>query len=379
MPRRLVTVRRVAQVIPIPGADLVEAATVDGWTCVVKKAEFNVGDLAVYFEIDSFLPASDERYSFLKVNTTKQDEFEGIRIKTIKLRKVLSQGLLLPLAMFPEIKGTLDSMQDQHGKEDAESKIQSMSFEGVLGVRKWEPPAHEQGLSAAGLAPFPIFINRTDQERVQNLPNVFQQWGDAVFQESTKMDGSSMTVYFVRNDGTHLDSLPAFAHNEHDKIRNMPNGKVGVCSRNCDIAPDPNNTFWSVALRNNLPSKLNQLNRNIAIQGELCGSSIQKNFEGFQKGFHDVYLFNVWDIDSQRYLLPRQVHQELAPNLGLKHVPVTGYRPLREVAVDLAGILERAEGKGINGRKREGIVLKEVSGGFSFKAISNSYLLRNGQ
>ncbi|KFG85079.1 RNA ligase, DRB0094 family [Metarhizium anisopliae] len=379
MPRRLVTVRRVALVIPIPGADLVEAATVDGWTCVVKKAEFNVGDLAVYFEIDSFLPASDERYSFLKVNTTKQDESEGIRIKTIKLRKVLSQGLLLPLAMFPEIKGTLDSMQGQHGKEDAESKIQSMSFEDILGVRKWELPAHEQGLSAAGLAPFPIFINRTDQERVQNLPNVFQQWGDAVFQESTKMDGSSMTVYFVRNDGTHLDSLPAFAHNEHDKIRSMPNGKVGVCSRNCDIAPDPNNTFWSVALRNNLPSKLNQLNRNIAIQGELCGSSIQKNFEGFQKGFHDVYLFNVWDIDSQRYLLPRQVHQELAPNLGLKHVPVTGYRPLREVAVDLAGILERAEGKGINGRKREGIVLKEVSGGFSFKAISNSYLLRNGQ
>ncbi|KAK9440802.1 RNA ligase, DRB0094 family [Metarhizium brunneum] len=379
MPRRLVTVRRVALVTPIPGADLVEAATVDGWTCVVKKAEFNVGDLAVYFEIDSFLPASDERYSFLKVNTTKQDEFEGIRIKTIKLRKVLSQGLLLPLATFPEIKGTLDSMQDQHGKEDAESKIQSMSFEDVLGVRKWEPPAHEQGPSSAGLAPFPIFINRTDQERVQNLPNVFQQWGDAVFQESTKMDGSSMTVYFVRNDGTHLDSLPAFAHSEHDKIRNMPNGKVGVCSRNCDIAPDPKNTFWSVALRNDLPSKLNQLNRNIAIQGELCGSSIQKNFEGFQKGIHDVYLFNVWDIDSQRYLLPRQVHQELAPSLGLKHVPVTGYRPLSEVAVDLAGILERAEGKGINGRKKEGIVLKEFSGGFSFKAISNSYLLRNGQ
>ncbi|KAG8426143.1 hypothetical protein J3459_008404 [Metarhizium acridum] len=193
------------------------------------------------------------------------------------------------------------------------------------------------------------------------------------------MDGSSMTVYFVRNDSTHLDSLPSFAHSEHGKIRNMPNGKVGVCSRNCDIAPDPNNTFWSVALRSNLPSKLNQLNRNIAIQGELCGSSIQGNFEGFQKGFHDIYLFSAWDIDSQSYLLPRQVHQEMAPNLGLKHVPVTGYRPLREIAVDLGGILERAEGKGINGRKREGVVLKEVSGEFSFKAISNSYLLRNGQ
>jgi RNA ligase (TIGR02306 family) len=364
----------------IPNADLIESATVDGWTCVVSKGDFTVGDLAVYFEIDSFLPASDERYSFLKSKATKQGDFEGIRIKTIKLRKVLSQGLLVPLAKFPEISATLEELRKTHGKEDAESKMQGVSFEDILGVVKWEPPVSKDALSAAGLAPFPTtFVMRTDQERVQNLPNVFEDFGDSVFQESTKMDGSSMTVYFIRNDSVYLDSLPEFAQAEHRQLGTLENGKMGVCSRNREIGPDPDNRFWSVALENNLPSKLNQLNRNIAIQGELCGTSIQANFEGFRKGFHDVYIFNAWDIDAQKYLLPRQVHEQLAPELGLKHVPVTGYLPLNQIADNLGGILARAEGKGINGRHREGIVLKEVNGAMSFKAISNSYLLRHGQ
>ncbi|OAQ73939.1 RNA ligase, DRB0094 family [Pochonia chlamydosporia 170] len=378
MTRRLVTVRRVSLLTPIPDADLIESATVDGWTCVVAKGEHKVGELSVYFEIDSFLPALDERYSFLKVKATKHDDFEGIRIKTIKLRKVLSQGLLVPLTKFPEINAILQDLQKKCGKEDADKELQSMSFEDILGVRKWEPPVYEQG-KPAGLAPFPVFVNRTDQERVQNLPNVFEEWGDAVFQESTKMDGSSMTVYFIRNDSTHISTLPTFAQQDHETLRHLPSGTVGVCSRNRDIAPDPSNHFWSVALRQNIPSKLNELNRNIAIQGELCGSSIQANFEGFQKGFHDIYVFSVWDIDAQKYLLPREVHEELVPKLGLKHVPVTGYWLLKDIATGLRDILERAEGKGINGRKREGIVLKEVRGEFSFKAISNSYLLRYGQ
>lgn len=379
MSRRLVTVRRVATLTPIPDADRIQSAQVDGWTCVVAKGEFNTGDLAVYFEIDSFLPASDERYSFLRVKTTKQDGFEGIRIKTMKIRKTLSQGLLVPLTKFPEITTILDNLYTETGKEDAEKDIQDMSFDEVLGVRKYDTSVQDRAQMATGLAKFPPFVNRTDQERVQNLRNVFDKWGDAEFQESTKMDGSSMTVYFLRNDSAHISSLPTILDNENSALRHMANGIAGVCSRNCDLAPEPGNRFWSVALQNEMPSKLNELNRNIAIQGELCGSSIQANFEGFDKGFHEFFVFNAWDIDEQKYLLPREVHEELAPQLGLRHVPVEGYRPLKEIASSVKEILERAEGKGVNGRKREGIVLKEARGWFSFKAISNSYLLKNDQ
>jgi ATP-dependent RNA circularization protein (DNA/RNA ligase family) len=65
--------------------------------------------------------------------------------------------------------------------------------------------------------------------------------------------------------------------------------------------------------------------------------------------------------------------------LGLKHVPVHGYIVLNETAQTIGQILDRAEGQGINGAKREGIVFKHVESGFSFKAISNSYLLKHGE
>ncbi|KPM43894.1 hypothetical protein AK830_g2664 [Neonectria ditissima] len=401
MPRKLVTARRVSALAPIPGADRVQTASIDGWNCVVSVGDFQTGDLGLYFEIDSLLPGSDPRWASLAAKTNKNNNNnnnnnnsnndapggsespppDDIRIKTLRIRKVLSQGLLVPLAAFPEVVDVLTRLEAELGRAGMEEQLRSMSFEDMLHVRKFEKPTPEfqAGGNAEPLAEFPDFIPKTDQERVQNLPRVFDDWRDAVFQETTKMDGSSMTVYFVRRDSPFYAQLPALPPHATDS--QQPNGRVGVCSRNRELGEQTRSMalFWAAARAAAIPEALARCGRNLALQGELCGSSIQGNFEGFAAGTHAFYLFAVWDIDAQRYLPPREVHETWAPRLGLKHVAVEGYRPLREIASTVSDLVSRADGKGIHGRKREGIVLKHVDGAFSFKAISNSYLLKHGE
>ncbi|RGP59244.1 drb0094 family rna ligase [Fusarium longipes] len=368
MPRKLVTVRRVSAITPIPGADRVEAATVDGWTCVVSTGIFKPGDCGVYFEIDSLLPAVDPRFAFVVRKYVRPDGstyMPDVRVQTVKIRGVLSQGLLMPMDYFPEIISRLGGV--------ITDEPQDKGFEDILNVRKYDgpatPPSQDSALSTP-LPDFPSFIPRTEQERVQNLPNIFSTHGSKIFQESTKMDGSSMTVFYLNGSSPLFQTLP-------DEIRGVG---VGVCSRNriqIENHPRSQPLFYATVRALGLHHTLAKIGRNIAIQGELCGSSIQSNFEGFAKGAHSFYLFAVYDIDKQRYLPPREVHEIWAPLLGVEHVPVHGYRALNQVGSTVTDLVVRAEGKGVNGRKREGIVFKREDGLFSFKAISNSYLLKH--
>ncbi|KAF5616628.1 DRB0094 family RNA ligase [Fusarium sp. NRRL 52700] len=370
MSRKLVTVRQVSAITAIPRADCLAAATVDGWTCVIPVNVFKAGDRAVFFEIDSLLPATDPRFAPLapKINgpggsTSAPD----IRVQTVRIRGVLSQGLLLPLADFPEIVAKLDGIPSD--------KLRNIGFEDILNVRKFEKsamPLQQTWTSDAPLPEYPDFIPRTNQERVQNLRDVFSEHGSEIFEESTKMDGSSMTVFYLGDANPLADTVPS---------ETRQNG-VAVCSRNRILVenhPRSPPLFYTTVRALNLHEILPRIGRNIALQGELCGSRIQSNFEGFPRGTHCFFLFAVFDIDEQRYLPPREVYETWAPLLGVQHVPVHGYRPLNEMGSQIADLLNQAEGRGINGRKREGLVFKREDGQFSFKAISNSYLLTHGE
>ena len=285
--RKLVTVRRVSSTRPIDGAKhRIQVASIDGWQCVVQKNEFVEGDLGVYFEIDSFLPAADPRWAFLANRFMTWENRHGFRVKTMKMRGQLSQGLLVPLALCPEVSSVLTTLIAERGREDAEKKVMEMSFEDVLGVIKYEKPdAERAGYGFYG--DLPPFIQKTDQERCRNLTDLFDKWSDATFQETTKMDGSSMTVYFLRTETAPYSQPfpPLDTTLGHTALQ--PNGRVGVGSRNKDIVESDTNLFWGIARGHSLPAKLSTLNRNVAIQGELCGSSVQGNFEGFPRGFHD--------------------------------------------------------------------------------------------
>jgi RNA ligase (TIGR02306 family) len=343
--RKLVTVRRVGAIRPIPDADAIECATVEGWDVVIKKGEFRSGDNCVYFEIDSFLPLGDERYAFLAKNKIIWNGKEGIRLRTIKLRGQVSQGLILPIAHFPELAQDI---------EDAGDHVRELDFSEKLGIEKWEAPIPAE-LAGDVEGPIPSFVRKTDQERIQNLPEVLQD-GEAEYEVTIKLDGSSMTAF--RNTGT-----------------------VGVCGRNWWLKETEQNSLWRLARKDKLLEALDALGRNLALQGEIIGEGIQGNPEKLRG--QEFRLFDIWDIDAQVYLGRGERGQVVdaltALGAKIKEVPFIEVTTLRRFGGDIAAILAYAEGKSLNPAvAREGIVFKRLDGGFSFKAISNTYLLKHG-
>lgn len=159
--RRLVTVRKIDDIEDIPNADLIKTAVVGGWKVVIKAGEFKPGDLCVFFEIDSFIPIDDARFSFLHKNKITWQNLEGVRLRTIRLKKQLSQGLALPLSSFPEIQQALKLETDF---QKIDENYADMDFTELLKVDKWEAfiNASLRGMAKGN---FPPFIRKTDEER----------------------------------------------------------------------------------------------------------------------------------------------------------------------------------------------------------------------
>jgi RNA ligase (TIGR02306 family) len=334
MTRKLVTIRKVLDIKPIPNADNIELAVIGGWQCIIKRGEFKVNDLGLFFEIDSFLPEI-EQFEFLRrVSTFKTMETEdglksGFRLKSIKLRGQLSQGLLLPLSMFPNIDFS-DTKKD---------------YSQELGVLKYEPPISPQ-LQGIVKGNFPTHLfPKTSQERVQNM-NIDDLY-EKQFIITEKLHGQSMTIY---------------KHNED----------FGVCSRNLDLKESDTNTLWVVTKS----LKLNEtLNKNIAIQGELCGEGINKNMYNI-KG-HKFFVFDIYDIDNQTYYsVPDML--KLCEELNLETVPIVCVNNFN--GSSMQEIIEYADGKSLIGNSiREGLVCKTPERYLSFKIISNKFLLKKGE
>jgi RNA ligase (TIGR02306 family) len=332
---------RIDAINPIDGADQIEVAQIGGWKVVVKKGEYTAGSLAVYAEVDSFIPHTIAPFltkpgQFPKV----YNEVEGQRLRTIKLRGQISQGLLLPMSIRGS-DGLVVGALFTEGDDVTE----------LLGIQKWEPPQEFRAANAKGS--FPHFIPKTDCERVQNLSHQVQQWveDEVVFQKSEKLDGSSMTVFYK-------------------------DGEVGCCSRNLELKDDGTSTFWETAKNEQLVEKLISLGKNVALQGELLGGQIQGNsykITGFK-----FFLYDIYDIDKQEYLRPEVVEQFAAAH-GISHVPIIGYVTLPKEDTIQALLLD-ADGKSAVGcnPKREGFVYKSTKDtSISVKCISNSWLLSN--
>lgn len=334
--RRLATVRKIEEVRAIEGADRIVAYRVGGWWVVDRPEVYQVGDLAIYLEVDSWVP---HRLAPFLSKGNEPREYNGIkgeRLRTVKLRGQISQGLLLPLTVLP------DGVEAQVEADYAE----------LLGISKYEKPL-DMRLSGDIKGSFPSMISKTDQERVQNLTDNLSGWyHDAVdFEVTEKLDGSSCTVYFYE-------------------------GTVGVCSRNMELKDTGSNAFWHAARIQGLIELLTSLGQNIALQGELIGPRIQKNH--YRLTEPTFYLYDVFDINSHSYWAPLQ-RQVFASENNILHVPVLS---LSETLVSdqVDDLLERAEGRSeLNSQvHREGIVLKaNQNPDIHFKAISNRWLLKN--
>jgi RNA ligase (TIGR02306 family) len=351
--RKMATVRRIDAINPIPDADAIEVATVGGWRVVVKKGEFKPGDLAVYCEIDSWIPI--EVAPFLQKGD-RGYEYEGVignRLRTVKLRGQLSQGLLLPLKQSEYDKNTalIDWFTVSHeGNDGCPACNEGDDVSELLNIRKWEAPVPAQ-LAGEVRGAFPGFIPKTDQERVQNLTAEYAEWQSqgAEWEVTEKLDGSSMTVYVMDED-------------------------EGVCSRNLNLRETEDNSLWKTARRNQLIEKIRSTARNLALQGELIGEGIQGN--PYKIRAQEFYLFDIYDIDAGRYLRPIE-RQELAVELDIRQVPGLG---IQQLDVTVEQLLKIAEGKSVlrAETEREGLVFKHAADETSFKAISNKFLLKGG-
>lgn len=330
MERKMASIQRVLEVKEIPGADAIEAVRVNGWWVVAKKGEFPVDSLCVYCEIDSWIPYDVAPFLSKGKDPREYNGVKGERLRTVKLRGQLSQGILLPCSIV------------RHNTSFSEGDDVSE----ILGIVKWEAP-EEAGRCQEAKGTFPHFLKKTDQERVQNLSRTLEQFHGKDFEVTIKLDGSSLTCYHF-------------------------SGEVGVCSRNINLKEVEGNGFWDVAKKYNLVEKLKTYGKNIAIQGELIAPNIQSNHEKVNSP--EFRCFSIWDIDSQVYLLPSE-RRELCRLLSIPHVPVLDDSFILEHTVD--ELLEYAEGDGMNqGVKREGVVFKSNNDQFSFKVVSNSYLLK---
>jgi hypothetical protein len=333
MERKLASIQKITEILPIEGADKIVCVKILGWQCVALKTEFSVNDKCVFFEIDSVLPIASWNDHLLK------EPNKPLRIRSIRLKGTLSQGLALPLSILPQ--GEYEVGQD---------------VTQLIGVEKYEPqiPAELNG-KVKGTRP--SWIPKTDEPRIQSFPETLSELimaGDVV--GTMKMDGSSITCY-IKND------------------------IFGVTSRNMELIETDGNAYWKAVRENKIEEKMRKYfeGKNIAAQGELCGNSIQGNRMG--EKMLVIYFYNLYDIDACRYLSDETLNN-FTSACNLKRVPIVFIGKLSSDTT-MNDLLEKANNLNYpNGTPAEGIVWRPKSetrsnvlnGRLSIKTISNKYL-----
>lgn len=341
--RKMVSIQKVESLQDIPGADNIVLAQVLGWHVVVKRGEFQPGDWCVFFEIDSLIPAKPWN-AFLQKTT---DATAPIRLKTIKMRKQVSQGLAMPLDILKEYlpEGTTMTVPPV-----------GTDITDMVGVTKWELPvaANMRGLVKGS---FPFFLKKTDTERIQAYPDIIQEFKGRQVYGTLKVDGTSGTFY-------------------------CRNGEFGVCSRNLELK-ESDNVYWQIARKYNLPEKMIALGGNYSLQGECFGMGIQSN----KLGLPDIQLaaFDVFDIDAGKYFNYEQARDIMA-KLGVPPV-TTVFLGVWQWDTSDALIAYANEQDYANKTPAEGVVFRPVEEAYShaldsrmaIKAISPRFLLKYGE
>ena len=333
--RQLASIQKVVSIDPIPDADAIERCGILGWGSVIKKEQnIKVDDLVVFIEVDSVLDFTRPLFALMEKNNG--------RVKTVKLKKTLSQGLVFKISDFPELSVDLTEGTD---------------VTGLLKITKYDPPEFGfGGTKCNARGNFPVDVIKTDETRIQSIPAIIEELKDIPCYVSVKMDGSSFTAANIAGD-------------------------VHVCSRNQSAKDEEGNKFWAMAKKYNIPDQLLAETTKYAIQGELCGPGVQDNRLGLKE--NDLFVFNVFNIDDRKYLGFDEFIAFCA-KFGLKTVPIEHTEfLLNDHTVD--SLLKLAEGTYPGTQHpREGIVIRpkieqhshRLHGRASFKAINNEFLLK---
>jgi len=374
MGRKLASVQKIVHINPIDGYDRVELATVLGWSCIVSKGEFKVGDLVVYIEPDSLLYPNEIWDTFLAKRKYK--------IKTLKMCKTISQGLILPLSVVNKLNSKYN-----------ENLIEGLDLTDILNVKHFEKgdtikpnltsnknrsPIMRFLMSfglfrffymlflGKKLKGFPTHLmGKTDETNIQNLPFLFKDKAGTKMYISEKLEGQSSTFLLFQKPGI------------FNRMLNIK--QYIVCSHNIRLSRPDYSNWWSISKKFDIEGILKKYYKthgiHIGIQGEIIGESIQGNIYGIS-GL-DFYVFNVRNLDTQEMFNMTEMI-EFCDECGLKHVPILNRSYILEPEMTPQTLLDLANGKSsINDKvDREGVVVRTHSMDISFKARSPKYLLK---
>lgn len=364
--RKLAHVEKVIAIESIPNADTLEMVIVLGWKCVVKKGRIKVGDLVCYIEIDSIVP-DIPYFDFMKERK--------FRVKTIKLRGQISQGLVIPLEDIGMIISEKELNTLDKPKEGSD-------LTKVLNITKWLSPSERESdyvgtskkkhnwfikfmtrfdwyrkITKTKSKSFPEWISKTDEERVQNMPWILKNKNPFIVTE--KLDGQSATYWIKKK-------LFGFEY--------------GICSRSIRKF-EYDNSNWSKAFRQlNIKAILKKMydtfGLEFAIQGELIGPNIQGNKYNVKD--YSFYIFNIFIIKQKKYVSYSAFKHILTKIPELISVPVINEYYLLPDTID--ELLEYTTGdSNIYNTLREGIVIRSFDRKISFKAVSPKFLLKHGE
>ena len=377
----------VDEVKPIPNYDRVEHVRVGGWWMVCHKGDFHVGDKALYIETDSLVPSDDERFAFL--------EPKKYKVKTIKLCKVYSQGLLMPLNLFPELRDK-DVHEDvtkllgikyyvaednvRKAKSNPNAKYNNMCARNKnLAKKKWWKWLMKRawgrkllfvffGRKKDNPKGFPTWIKKTDEDRIENCLWMLDDKNPYVVTE--KIDGTSTTVFL-------------------DTTGRKPD--FGVCSRNVrQVDMDEENyhskdaggnVYWEMVVKYHMEDALKKIanerdTKRVVIQGETYGEAVQANpYKISERRFAAFNLI----LDGVR--LGSIEAKNILAEYEIPFVPIIDDNYILPDKDDFEEFKKSADGKSVINKKvlREGFVYRSQDGQRSFKNVSRKFLMAKGE
>lgn len=400
MARQLATIRQVKQVIPIQGADRIAVAHMDGlgWDVVVDKTQTHPGALVVFFQIDSALKADDTRYSFLGKPRLSAKGSVYV-LKTKKLRGVVSQGLVLPVKDFPQISNPKNG-------DDVTQTLGVMKWDEISLARAAQTAAVSKspsGCSNIVRSDMPPFFPVTDQMRIQADTTLFDKAKDIDFTVEVKADGSSMSVYYVDSEYDHCN-FAVCSHHRKLQWRVVPLMQriqwaikaKGIWNKLCraykavvgwykdrNYSGTTGDAFLDFAINNNFKQQLKAIyirtNRNLVFQGQLVGPKLNGNRDRYTE--NHFLLFDIFDVDNKRYMLPAQRRDFYTTYLSSFMQCVT----TKELACKVLSVYDSVQKiqkyatfMTPRGYMAQGIVCKSNSYPYvHFKCVSRQYLLKH--
>ena len=324
-------IKKIDNIEPIKDADRIELAFVEGWQVVIKKNEFKINDLCIYVEIDSLVDSENSYFEFLRER--------HFRVRSIKLKKCLSQGLILPMSLLPE---------GEYNIEDDVSEL--------LNIQHYER-ALDHSLNGIAKGNFPSFISKTDETMIQSVKAVLSEINGFPYYISTKIDGTSATYFY------------------HD-IKGY-----GACSRRLELC-EGDGVYWRMGVKYDLVNKLKKYYDDhsiyLTIQGEIAGPGIQKN--RLELKDHELFVFNAFDIKEGKYFNYDEL-KRVCNELNLTMVPIEEEGEYFDYTLE--ELLNKSKGNYFSGKLKEGIVIRpkyemysdRLHGRLSFKVINNDFAL----